>query len=79
VCSTLENGTLVVCRLGNPMKQSEQMVLQLEIDLQLVDENSPPLSFNVKVNTTSEDRNKYNNSHFLRVDVVDRAMLHISG
>jgi hypothetical protein len=78
VCSTFENGTIVVCRLGNPMKQNEQMALQLEIDLQAVNEKTPPLSFAVKANTTSEDRRK-NDIQFLEVKVVDRVMMLISG
>ena len=60
------------------MKQQEHVTLQLEIDLQAVNEKSPPLLFSVKVNTTSKDRKK-SDIHFLGVKVVDKAMIHLSG
>ncbi|XP_065200143.1 integrin alpha-PS1 isoform X2 [Planococcus citri] len=71
--------TYVVCSLGNPLKQSAHLDLQIEFDLENVNGSEPLLEFNITANTTSNDRNAASNNLKFKVRVVEKLQLSING
>lgn len=71
--------SLVVCKLGNPLKSDEVVALQLEFDFEKVDDSEPVLEFKVHVNTTSIDQNRNNNEFTLKIHIVETTNLSIYG
>lgn len=69
----------IVCPLGNPLKQFAHLDLQIEFGLENVNGSEPLLEFDVIANTTSNDVNEDSNKLKLKVRVVEKVQLSISG